>query len=145
MINVVQIRGCPRNLFENLNDEVSRENIFFAGRAGFPVWRRHSQSVSQQSLEDLDWGFFRPAAVREFGLGIFRPAAVRGRPAAVRGAAVLGFGLGISRPAAVRGRTAAVPGIWIGDFPSRRRSGVGDRPGYAANLFRISVVRSKFV
>ena len=68
---------------------------------------------------DLDWGFSRPAAVRGRRLGCYY-SLVRsnGRPGLADGG----------------------PGIWIGDFPGRRRSGIGDRPGYAANFMTISVV-----
>ena len=54
--------------------------------------------------------------------------------------AVTHIGFSVVRSNGRPGSAGGGPGIWIGDFPGRRRSGVGDRPGYASNFYRISVV-----
>ena len=93
--------------------------MFPCFRVSFSGFPDDTVNQQQQSLENLDWGFFGPAAVRGFGLGIF----------------TAGGGPG-----------GGGPGIWIGDFPGRRRSGVGvwtgDFPRYTVTLIGISFARS---
>ena len=81
---------------------------------------------SQQSLADLVWGFFRPAAVRPVGvgLGIFPAGGAAVRP--------VGVGLGIfpagGGPAGRR---------WLGDFPDIRAVSAGSSgSSSAAHLYR---------
>ena len=101
---------------------------------------QQQQSLTQ-SLEDLDWVFFEPAAVRGFGLGIFpagggpgsaggcpgdldwgfsQPAAVGDRrPSRVRSKFVWDFSDNqqiLYTVTAVRGRPAGVRGFGLGIF-----------------------------
>ena len=74
------------------------------------------------------------------------------------------IGFSVARSNGRPGSAGGGPGIWIGDFPGRRRSGVGvwahhkfhrgfsgtpkmsiGLQWYVANVYRISVVRSKFL